>query len=181
MGLILNNRVTHPDGGSVEVEAKMSVSEPNSHRRTAAARMPSRSRRPRSAVTSGRQLFVDGGDANSAWSRRYHDLRLILIADVSAGQGPDALCGAQLSLIDRCASIICELERLDAMLSCGQQIDLSVYASVSGQLRRLLETLYGVVLERKQLDVTPAKTVSDYCESKKDFNDPSPHLAARRA
>jgi hypothetical protein len=29
--------------------------------------------RKRSAVSSGRKLFLDG-DPNSAWSRRYHDL-----------------------------------------------------------------------------------------------------------
>jgi len=29
-------------------------------------------RRPRSAVTSGRKLFVEG-NPNSAWSRRYRD------------------------------------------------------------------------------------------------------------
>jgi hypothetical protein len=118
-------------------------------------RATSRNKRPRSAVTSGRQLFVDG-DVNSAWSRRFHDLLIGYISDLSAGHGADFLCSAQHSLIRRAASIQCELERLDAMLSRGEPIDLSRYGSVSGQLRRILETLYGDGLARKQRDVTPS-------------------------
>src|SRR5438046_335792 len=96
-------------------------------------RAPSRAKRPRSAITSGRELFI-AGDPNTAWSRRFHDVLLGYINDISAGRGADALCGAQLSLIRRISSIQCELERIDAMLSRGEEIDLPVYASVSGQL-----------------------------------------------
>jgi len=35
-------------------------------------RRPTRGKRPRSAITSGRKLFVQG-DPNSAWSRRYYE------------------------------------------------------------------------------------------------------------
>jgi hypothetical protein len=126
------------------------------------ARAASRDKRPRSAVTSGRQLFVDG-DVNSAWSRRYHDLFLGYISDLSAGRGADSLCSAQISLIKRVASIECELERLDGMMSEGKPIDIGRYGSVSGQLRRLLETLYGDGLNRKQRDVTPS--VAAYLEA----------------
>jgi hypothetical protein len=130
------------------------------------ARAPSRAKRPRSAITSGRQLFI-AGDPNSAWARRYHDLLMSYIRDISAGRGADVLCAAQMSLIHRVTSIQCELERLDAMMSDGKEIDLPVYASVAGQLRRLLETLYGAGLERKQFDVTPK--VSEYLESRKQM------------
>jgi hypothetical protein len=75
-------------------------------------------RRPRSAVTSGRKLFIEG-DPNSAWSRRYFDLCSHHIQDISRGRGRDALSEAQMSLVRRCASIECELERLDALLSLG--------------------------------------------------------------
>jgi hypothetical protein len=126
------------------------------------ATFTSRNKRPRSAITSGRALFVDG-DPNSAWSRRYHDLLLTYVRDISAGRGADFLCGAQVSLIRRIVSIECELERLDALLSKGQPIDLGRYGSVSGQLRRLLETLYGEGLKRKQKDVTPG--VQEYLEA----------------
>jgi hypothetical protein len=98
-------------------------------------------------------LFI-AGDPNSAWSRRYHDLLMGYISDISAGRGADALCSAQMSLIRRATSIECELERLDAMLSRGEPIDLPAYGSVSRQLRRILESLYSAGLERKQRDVT---------------------------
>jgi hypothetical protein len=116
------------------------------------SRAPSRAKRPRSAVTSGRELFIDG-DPNSAWSRRFHDLIVGHVNDVSAGAGPNALSDAQLSLIRRCASIECELERLDAMLSRGEAVDMDAYARVSGHLRRLFETLG---LERRQKTIGPS-------------------------
>jgi hypothetical protein len=97
-------------------------------------------RRPRSAITSGRKQFVDG-DPNSAWARRYHDLRSHYVNDVSCSRGPDALTTAQLALIDRAVAIQCELERLDGMLSRAELVDMDVYARVSSHLRRHLETL----------------------------------------
>lgn len=100
----------------------------------------SRSKRPRSAITSGRQLFISG-NPNSAWSRRFHDLIFGHIHDVSAGRGPDALSHAQLKLIRVAAAIECELERLDAMLSRSEEVDMDAYARVSGHLRRMWETL----------------------------------------
>lgn len=116
----------------------------NGHRRA-----PSRNKRPRSAVTSGRELFV-GGDPNSAWARRFDDLIAGQISDLG---GVDLLSEAQLSLIRRCAAIECELERLDARLSRNEAVDVDAYARWSGQLRRLFETLG---LERRTRDVTPS-------------------------
>jgi hypothetical protein len=110
-------------------------------------RASTRAKRPRSAVTSGRQLFIDG-NPNSAWSRRFSDL---VLGHVSDAGGFDLLSGAQLSLIKRCAAIECELERLDARLSLGELVDLDSYGRCAGHLRRLFETL-GV--ERKPRDVT---------------------------
>src|SRR5262249_4306002 len=75
-------------------------------------------RRPRSAVTSGRRLFVEG-DSGSAWGRRFHDLVAGHVADLG---GRDLLSEAQVSLIRRASSIECELERLDAALSRGEPI-----------------------------------------------------------
>jgi hypothetical protein len=57
----------------------------------------------------------------------------------------------QLSLIRRAASIECELERLDAMLSTGAEVNLDAYGRAASHLRRLFETL-GV--GRKARDVT---------------------------
>jgi hypothetical protein len=110
-------------------------------------RVPSRAKRPRSAVTSGRQLFVDG-DANSAWSRRFHDLVVGHVADLG---GADLLSEAQFSLIRRAAAIECELERLDARLSLSDPVDMDSYARVAGHLRRIFETLG---LKRLARDVT---------------------------
>jgi hypothetical protein len=115
--------------------------------------VPGRAKRPRSAVTSGRRLFVEG-DPNSAWSRRYHDLVVGHCNDLG---GRDLLSEAQLSLIRRAAAIECELERLDAMLSTGAEVDLDSYGRAASHLRRLFETLG---LERRPRDVTP--TLSDY-------------------
>jgi hypothetical protein len=136
----------------------MSMTEINGHRRA-----PSRQKRPRSAVTSGRELFI-GGDSKSAWSRRYHDLVVGYINDLSAGEGPNALSEGTLGLIQHTASIKCELERLDAMRSRSEPVDMNCYASQTGHYRRNLETLYGTVLERRQRDITSScdDVISDY-------------------
>jgi hypothetical protein len=106
-------------------------------------------RRPRSAVTSGRKLFVEG-NPNSAWSRRYFDLCSHHIQDISRGLGQGVLSEAQLSLIKRASSIECELERLDSCLSRGEPVNLSEYGRAASHLRRIFEVL-GV--ERKPRDV----------------------------
>jgi hypothetical protein len=51
------------------------------------------------------------------------------------------LSEAQLSLVRRCASIECELERLDALLSRGEAVDLDEYGRAASHLRRLFETV----------------------------------------
>jgi hypothetical protein len=130
----------------------MSTLEPETaeHKRTPrrAKRSPSRAQRPRSAVTSGRQLFISG-NPHSAWSRRYHDLVVGHCNDLG---GIDRLSDAQTSLVRRAASIECELERLDAMLSTGAEVNLDAYGRASSHLRRLFETLG---LQRKPRTVTP--------------------------
>ncbi len=122
--------------------------------------------RPRSAVTSGRQLFVNG-NPNSAWSRRYDDLLIAHINDISP-EGADALSAAQLGLIRRATSIESELERLDAMLSRGEEIDLDSYARVAGHLRRLWETLG---LERRTKEVTTKSVHEIIAEANASNND----------
>jgi hypothetical protein len=111
-------------------------------------RAPSRASRARSAITSGRQLFIDG-DPNSAWSRRFHDLIIAHISDISAGQGANVLSAAQLTSLRQATSIECELERLQAMLSRGDEVDLEAFARTAGHLRRMWETLG---LERRAKD-----------------------------
>jgi hypothetical protein len=108
-----------------------------------------RGKRPRSAVTSGRQLFIDG-DPNSAWSRRYHDLVVGHIADQG---GRDMLSEARLALIRRAAAMECELEQLEARLSRGENVDLDVFGRAASHLRRLFET---IGIDRHQRDATPS-------------------------
>jgi hypothetical protein len=96
-------------------------------------------------------MFVEG-NPNSAWSRRFYDLCNHHIYDISRGEGRDALTAAQVSLIKRASSIECELERLDARLSVGEEVDLGEYGRAASHLRRLFETLG---IERKPRDITP--------------------------
>jgi hypothetical protein len=57
----------------------------------------SRSRRA-SKVTTGRNLFVQGGDGRSAWALRWKDLILAHVADLG---GPELLSEAQISICRR--------------------------------------------------------------------------------
>ena len=68
---------------------------------------------------------------------------------------------AQRSLIRRVATFEIELEKLEGRLSQGEEINLDVYSRVSGQLRRILETLG---IERVARDITP--TLSDIVAGK---------------
>jgi hypothetical protein len=106
-----------------------------------------REKRPRSAVTSGRKLFVKG-DPNSAWARRFHDL---VVGHVVDAGGRDMLSEAQFALCKRAAALECELEQLEGRLSQGEQVDLDRYGRAASHLRRILETLG---LERRAVAVT---------------------------
>jgi hypothetical protein len=113
-------------------------------------RVSTRGKRPRSAITSGRKLFV-AGDPNSAWSRRYYDLCVGHINDLG---GKDLLSEAQLSLIRRASAIECELERLDAALSMGKAVDLDSYGRATSHLRRLFEVL-GLRRRPREIEIDP--------------------------
>jgi hypothetical protein len=76
----------------------------------------------------------------------------LIVGHISDYGGSDLLSEAQLSLIRRAAAIEAELERLDAMLSRNEHVDLGQYGRAASHLRRLFETLG---LERKARDVTP--------------------------
>jgi hypothetical protein len=119
--------------------------------------MRTRATKPRSKITSGRALFVDG-DPNSAWARRYADL---LAGHVSDAGGMELMTDAKFSLIRRISTLECELERLEARFSRNEPTDLDAYARAASHLRRMLETLG---LDRKQRDVTP--TLDSYLAGK---------------
>ena len=52
----------------------------------------------------------------------------------------------------RIATIECECERMEGQLSQGETVDLDLYNRLSGNLKRLCES---VGLERRARDVTP--------------------------
>jgi hypothetical protein len=105
-------------------------------------------RRPRSAVTSGRKLLVDG-DPNSAWSRRYRDLVTRHVGDLG---GRDMLSEAQLSLVRRAAALACEIEQMEARMSQGVEVNLDSFGRAASHLRRIYEA---IGLRRQARDVGP--------------------------
>jgi hypothetical protein len=111
-------------------------------------RSPARVKRPRSAVTSGRKLFVTG-DSNSAWARRFHDLVQGHVSDLG---GRSVMSEAQFALCKRAAGLEVELEQMEGRLSLGEQVDLNCYGRAASHLRRLLEALG---LKRQPRDVGP--------------------------
>jgi hypothetical protein len=104
-------------------------------------------RRPRSAVTSGRKLFV-AGNPNSAWARRFFDITQGLVGDAG---GRDRMSEAKFALCKRAAALQCELEQLEGRLSQGEEVDLDKFGRAASHLRRILETLG---LERIPRDVS---------------------------
>jgi hypothetical protein len=111
------------------------------------ARCPTRAKRPRSAVTSGRKAFI-AGDPNSAWARRFHDLIQGHVSDLG---GRSNISEAKFALCKRAAGLECELEQMEGRLSQGDEINLDSYGRAASHLRRILESLG---LERKARDVT---------------------------
>jgi hypothetical protein len=98
---------------------------------------PKLGQRPRSAITSGRQQFING-DSNSAWARRFHDIVVGLVSDAG---GRDQLSEAEFAIAKRAAGLMCECERFEAHLSRGDHIDLDRYGRAASHARRLLESL----------------------------------------
>ena len=100
----------------------------------------------RSRVTNGKTLFAKGGDNRGAWARRYRDLYQLHLSDLG---GAEACSEAELALCDVVATTRVEMGQLAARMSEGNATmeDIDAYNRLSGNLRRLLETLG---LERRQ-------------------------------
>ena len=121
-----------------------------------ANRLKPSSKRIRSAVTNGERAFVLG-DGNSPWARRQRDLLALHIANLG---DEERLSENQLSLCRRAATLETELEMLEGQLSLGKVADLDLYNRLSGNLRRILESLG---LERVARPVNDGSTeLSDY-------------------
>jgi hypothetical protein len=110
--------------------------------------VPIRPKGVASRVSSGRNLFAEGGDGRTAWGRRWRDLCLSHANDLG---NTDILSEAQVSLIKRVSAIECEIEGLEARMSAGEPIDLGVYTRLTGVLCRLFE-LVGIKGRAKPLD-----------------------------
>jgi hypothetical protein len=131
-----------------------------------ANRLRPESNRIRSAVTNGERTFVIG-DGNSPWARRQRDLLALHIVDLG---GEERLSENQLSLCRRAATLETELEMLEGQLSLGKVADLDLYNRLSGNLRRILES---IGLERVARPVNDgSQALADY------FSRPPPKEAA---
>ena len=116
-----------------------------------------RAPRQRSRVTNGHRSFVTG-DGRGPWARRWRDLKQLYADDLGSGSA-DTLSEFQYGLLGTAATLRCELERLEGLLSMGQSIDTDLYGRIAGHYRRIAETLG---IERRTRDITP--TLDDIAE-----------------
>lgn len=116
------------------------------------ARLRAGKNRARSAITNGSKLLA-GVSGRSAWVRRLKDLIAEHTVDLG---GSDQASSAERSLIRRAATIVVELEFLEARFATAgngaKPEDLDLYFRGSNNLRRLL---LAVGLQRRARDVTP--------------------------
>ena len=110
----------------------------------------------------GSRAFVVG-DGGSPWARRQRDLIALHVADLG---GEEALSENQLSLCRRAATIETELEMLEGKLSMGQDADLDLYNRLSGNLRRICESL-GLKRISKVVDLSAQDRINQYWDRKR--------------
>jgi hypothetical protein len=105
----------------------------------------------RSRVSNGNAVFPRGfGDGRGVWVRRWRDLIDDHVNDLG---GPDMLSAFQISLCTRAASLEVQLERLEARMSEGEEVDLDLFGRLLGGLRRVAETL-GITRVPRGMSVT---------------------------
>jgi hypothetical protein len=119
-------------------------------------------KRQRSAVTNGARPFIKG-DGGSPWARRMRDLTSLHIDDLG---GAEAMSEAQLSLCRRAATIELELEMMEGKLSLGEAVDLDLYNRLSGNLRRILESI-GIERKAKTVDLSAQERIDAFWERKR--------------
>jgi hypothetical protein len=103
-------------------------------------------------VSNGTAL-LPGVDGRSAWVRRCKDVIAAHLSDLGGEANTSA---AERSIIRRASVLTVELERMEAVFATAGEAsgeDLDIYARVSANLRRLLQT---IGLERRAKDVTPS-------------------------
>jgi hypothetical protein len=93
----------------------------------------------KSKVTNGRHVFAVGGDGRCAWTRRWKDIVGLHCGDLG---GASNMSEAQLSMLRRASCMEVQLESMEARMSAGDMtVDLTLYGRISGELRRLFETI----------------------------------------
>lgn len=108
----------------------------------------------RSAISNGRKLLIS--DNRTVWARRFHDLCADHAQDLG---GVDNLSEAQIGLLRRAAAIECELERKEAQLAAGEEVNLDEFCRAASHARRLWETL-GLARKPREKQVTLGDIVS---------------------
>lgn len=103
----------------------------------------------RSSITNGKRLLAPGA-GHTIWGRRFADLCADHAQDLG---GVDNLSEAEIGLLRRASAIECELERREAMLAAGEEVNLDEFARAASHCRRLWETL-GVSRKPKIKEVT---------------------------
>jgi hypothetical protein len=127
-----------------------------------ARKLEDQTRKPegRSALSNGR-LLAPEVDGRSMWARRLADLVALHLSDLG---GLDAVSEAERSLVRRVATLEIELEKLEASFAQAGQADpadLDLYSRVSGNVRRILESLG---LKRVAREINP---IQQYIEAKR--------------
>ncbi len=92
----------------------------------------------RTKVANGKQLLAPEGDPHSWWARRFGEILALRLDDLGGG---DILSEAQVSLSKRASAMEVELERFEAALSTGAEVNMNDYATVVNSLSRVLEKL----------------------------------------
>lgn len=123
---------------------------------SASSAMPSLgARTTRTRVTNG-AVAIGGVDGRTLWARRYKDVLALHASDLG---GAEAMSEAEKAIVRRAATLVVELERLEARFATADKApserDLDLYSRLAGGLRRLLET---VGLHRRPRDVAPTIT-----------------------
>jgi hypothetical protein len=114
-----------------------------------------------SRVTNGRATFAVGGNGRSAWTRRWKDICARHCSDLG---GASNLSEAQLSMIRQAWAMEVCLESMEAKMSAGDMtVDLSIYSKVSGELRRLFETVRTLRVAR----IVGGSEVEEYFEPRR--------------
>jgi hypothetical protein len=107
-------------------------------------------KRQRSAISNGQRTFITNeSDGRSAWTRRWKDLTNLHLDDL----GLDDPSAAQVALAKRAATIECELERQEGIISAGGTVDIEAFGRLTSTLRRTLESLG---IKRVMKELTPA-------------------------